>query len=368
MFDHKTILDKAVDDGVINADQRWKLAPYFEGGIAEAKTAELDVSLDAPRDLGLAKQIEESEAPRFIRGFHDVLITIGLVIALIGLSALTNVIFVLVGAWVLAEVLVKRQRLALPAVALTLIYAGNALFAVFLYSETFILEYSVELKILIVAACSIALLVPFYWRFRVPISLAAMITSGLVLAFALALYLVSLMINISDVFTNAPFIFNAIGFIAAAILFAIAMWFDLKDRLRQKRWSDVAFWLHLITAPLLLYSFVSIILYQNAGAFWWSTAPQVTDAFIVVVCVLGMMLVGLVIDRRAFVTSGLISLIVASTIIFDKTSMSWGDTTSVALLIVGLLVLSFGVGWHLLRRLLLRVLPRWIVQAVPPVS
>jgi hypothetical protein len=139
MFDHKTILDKAVDDGVINADQRWKLAPYFEGGIAEAKSAELDVSLDAPRDLGLAKQIEESEAPRFIRGFHDVLITIGLVIALIGLSALTNVIVVLVGAWVLAEVLVKRQRLALPAVALTLIYAGNALFAVFLFSETFIL-------------------------------------------------------------------------------------------------------------------------------------------------------------------------------------------------------------------------------------
>ena len=368
MFDHKAILDKAVDDGVINSDQRWKLAPYFEGGIEAAQTAELDVSLDAPRDLGLAKQIEDSEAPRFIRGFHDVLITIGLVIALSGLSALTNILVVIVGAWVLAEILVKRQRLALPAVALTLIYAGSALFTVGVYSEQFIEGYSVELKILIVTACSIALLIPFYWRFRVPISLAAMITSGLVLAFALTLYVVSRLININDVFTNAPFIFNAIGFIAAAILFAIAMRFDLKDRYRQKRWSDVAFWLHLITAPLLLYSFVSIILYQNAGALWWSATPQITDALIVVVCVLGMMMVGLVIDRRAFVTSGLISLIVAATVIFENTSMLWGNTTSIALLIVGLLVLSFGVGWNLLRRLLLRVMPSWIVQAVPPVS
>ena len=128
MFDHKAILDKAVDDGVINSDQRWKLAPYFEGGIEAAQTAELDVSLDAPRDLGLAKQIEDSEAPRFIRGFHDVLITIGLVIALSGLSALTNILVVIVGAWVLAEILVKRQRLALPAVALTLIRAQTIAF------------------------------------------------------------------------------------------------------------------------------------------------------------------------------------------------------------------------------------------------
>ena len=83
---------------------------------------------------------------------------------------------------------------------------------------------------------------------------------------------------------------------------------------------------------------------------------------------LGMMVVGLVIDRRAFVTSGLISLIVAATIIFERTSMSWGDTTSIALLIVGLLVLSFGVGWNVLRRLLLRTMPSWVVQAVPPVN
>lgn len=366
MLDHKAILNNAVNDGVINADQRWKLVSYFEGGTAIGQPDAQDAGLDTILDSEPSNMIEESEAPRFIRGFHDVLITIGLIIVLVGLGSLTNIIFVVIASWVLAEILVRRQRLALPAVALTLIYAGTALSMVGLFSQDLIKPYSIELKMLITVGCFVLLLVPFYWRFRVPISLAVMITSGLVFVFSLVIFIIAKVINIDDIFNNAPYIFNAIGFSTAVLLFAIAMRFDLKDRLRMKRWSDVAFWLHLITAPLLLYSCVSLILYQNAGAFWWAQTPQISDAVIIVACVLAMMIVGLVIERRAFVTSGLISLIVAAAVIFEKADMSWGNTTSIALFIVGLIVLTFGVGWQVLRKLVLRLMPQAIVQAVPP--
>ena len=34
-------------------------------------------------------------------------------------------------------------------------------------------------------------------------------------------------------------------------VFALAMWWDRSDRVRQTRRSDVAFWLHLLAAPMI---------------------------------------------------------------------------------------------------------------------
>jgi hypothetical protein len=42
-------------------------------------------------------------------------------------------------------------------------------------------------------------------------------------------------------------------------VFAAAMSFDLSDRDRMTRRSDCAFWLHLLAAPLIVHSLISLI-------------------------------------------------------------------------------------------------------------
>ncbi len=62
----------------------------------------------------------DTETPRFVRGFHDVLITIGVAVALGGLWGLAALYAVLPAIIVLSEILVRRQRLALLTVSLTI--------------------------------------------------------------------------------------------------------------------------------------------------------------------------------------------------------------------------------------------------------
>jgi hypothetical protein len=96
-------------------------ADLKEGGAASYSV--LEVSLDAPRALEDEAAVEPSEAPRFLRGFHDILITIGIVVLLLGLGTLVNFLVVLPAIIVLAEWFVRRQRLALPAFTLTIMLA-----------------------------------------------------------------------------------------------------------------------------------------------------------------------------------------------------------------------------------------------------
>ena len=78
-----------------------------------------------PPDMDAAEAeslVGDTETPRFVRGFHDVLITIGIVILLAGIWGVSTVYGALPAILILAEVLVRRQRLALPAVALTVAF------------------------------------------------------------------------------------------------------------------------------------------------------------------------------------------------------------------------------------------------------
>lgn len=106
-------LKQAASDGIISDAQADKLLQYL--------VAKPDVST-VFRDGGEADSPAHSdtETPRFVRGFHDILITIGVVVVLAGLWGVATVFAVLPAIIVLAEILVRRQRLALPAVTLTI--------------------------------------------------------------------------------------------------------------------------------------------------------------------------------------------------------------------------------------------------------
>lgn len=363
----KTILAEAATAGVITADQADPLEHFLSSrNVGPVGTGLLQAQGEAGRQAAEDPAFE-TEAPRFIRGFHDVLITIGIVIALAGIWGVGTLYAVLPAIVILAEILVRRQRLALPAVALTIAFVQW----IAVVSAT-IIDVEIEgLSPVLYALAYVApfpiLLAAFYWRYRVPLSLALTLMTTCALALACFFYLLTVVTGDAEFILHHPLATSIILLVAALGLFALAMRFDLKDPARQTRYSDVAFWLHLGAAPALLYAMLSFVFIGDADSFAvFSDNAGSAEALKVVAIVTLFMAVGLVIDRRAFVTSGLLSLGYAIYTLFDKANLSLDVYVFVTLLIVGVVVLTIGVGWPWFRRIVVLTLPPSLQAKLPP--
>lgn len=356
--DIRAILAGATAEGIISARQAERLESY----IARKTGVDVSSGLDS---ADVESPVGDTETPRFVRGFHDVLITIGIVIVLAGSWGMGTVYAALPVILILAEVLVRRQRLALPAVALTIAFGHwIAVVAGLMLDEQAV---SPAIYALLYVLFFPVLLAPFYWRYRVPLSLALLFMT------ACGLGLVAIFNAIIAATGDPSFILNhrtttSVILLAAALaLFALAMSFDLKDPARTTRNSDVAFWLHLGAAPALLYAMLSFVFIGDAAGFTvFSENAGSLEAFLVVVIVVMFMGVGLVIDRRAFVTSGLLSLGFAIYKLFEKAELELGVYVFVTLLIVGLVVLTIGVGWPWFRSGVVSTLPPTLKAKLPP--
>lgn len=347
---------RAAEDGVISPEQVEKLVGYF-----------VPASTEALPETGGMGTPPDTETPRFVRGFHDVLITIGIIILLVGLGTLASIFSVPPAIFVLSEILVRRQRLALPAVVLTIAMAiSMSLIAqVWLVSE--LPEGTNVLTLTLLFFLPPLVVLGFYaWRYCVPIAVSALILTVSGLLLALFFRVLDAVLGSGFVLVDHPYLSASVLLIAALGLFVFAMRYDLSDPLRVTRRSDIAFWLHLATAPTLLYASLSFLLLPSqTNILELSKVGLVNGALPVTIVVAILMLVGIVIDRRAFVTSGLISLIVAFTSIVGgvgKMENGW----AVAMLFVGLLVLALGIGWRGLRRYVISALPDAWQHRLPP--
>ncbi|TCR92169.1 hypothetical protein [Rhizobium sp. BK376] len=377
MSNLETALIGAAEAGIITRNQADTLFSYLrernvpldpaEGMAASSGTREDDVN-----------PLEDTEAPRFVRGFHDILITIGIIVLLVGLRGLFSIYVQLPVIIVLVEILVRRQRLALPAVVLTL-------WLVYWIGTVVVAHHALgDFDGLSALAAGMLMLLPFppllglfYWRYRVPLSLAAVLLSLFALAVTGIFYLIGVPFLIGGVSDPAhpqgasPFLTLCILFGAALAMFAVAMYFDLKDPRRVTRNSDVAFWMHLATAPALLYTTIMLVFWlqiDKAGAdpgLLFPSLDNYSRAPVIVAIVLILMFVGVIIDRRAFVTSGLVSLGVAIVSILRQSQAQVDTAGFAALLLVGLFVLMIGVGWPHLRRAIVGRLPLGIQTKLP---
>src|SRR5690606_17661163 len=128
-------------------------------------------------------------------------------------------------------------------------------------------------------------------------------------------------------------------------VFALAMRFDLSDPQRQTRRTDIAFWLHMLAAPLIVHPLVKGFIANPGGA----------DAALGFVAIL--------VDRRAILVSGLSYAGIA----FGTLVSGSGFVDSVVpltMLVLGALVLLLSAGWRALRGFLLGLMPagfsRWL--------
>jgi hypothetical protein len=367
------VLDAAANEGLVGRDQLGRLAEFLLGRGVRIGDIASPVSsgdgLGTPIAAEPVSAVEESEVPRFIRGFHDILITIGVIVVLLGLAGLATVYSVIPAAIVLAEILVRRQRLALPAVVLTVAFSIACSFGIYPVVEDLTGKLPEIWQPVIVLAIIAVITLLFFWRYKAPIALAA----GLVAGYGAVVFSLAILVIVHgriERFLDAPIAYAAFLGIFAALVFGTALRFDFADRLRVTRRSDVAFWMHLAAAPAILYAIMAWI-YLKGTASTISADTNLFQAVVIVVAVLALMLVGVVLDRRAFVTSGLLSFGYAFKVIlteggFQRLVSSTDTMAFVVLLMVGIIVLSLGVGWQPLRRFVLDLLPKPIQDVVPP--
>lgn len=372
------VLDAAAGEGMVAPDQLGRLADFLLGrGITvgsaplQAVNPGLRDSLDMPIASEPMSTVEESEAPRFIRGFHDILITIGVIIGLLGLGGLATIYAVIPATIVLAEILVRRQRLALPAVVLTIAFAMSASFAIYPLIDGTEGTASDSWQLVVFLATISVVTFLFFWRYKIPIAYATGFVTGYA-ALVVGLALIVLKLSQDEKFFDThPLMLGLFLGIFAALVFGTALKFDFADRLRLTRRSDVAFWMHLAAAPAILYTIMAFV-YLNGDQGWFASNSSIYQAAAIVAAVLVLMLIGIVLDRRAFVTSGLLSFGYAFKVLlteggFEQLVSSADTLAFVILLAIGIIVLSLGIGWQPFRRLVVGALPLAAQDLVPPI-
>ena len=149
-------------------------------------------------------------------------------------------------------------------------------------------------------------------------------------------------------------------FVSGFATFVYAMWWDMADRVRQTRKSDVAFWLHLIAAPLIVHPIFSIlgIFDGNNGLF---------EAGIVLVLYALMAVLSIAIDRRAMLVSGLAYVLYACSMLL-KTYGVDSSSSAITGVIIGGALLLLSVYWHSCRTVLFHFMPQAIQQSLPPLK
>lgn len=359
MIDRK-VLAAAQKRNILTADQAERLTALAHE-MAHAEGAPLD-----------------REPLRLVTGFSDIFVTIGLFMFLFSASYLAAVVYtpliaflILAGAsWLLAEMFTLRQRQALPSIVLVNIFALSiliaatqllgaasgedsrtdlrSLFDAVTILHRLLLGYGDGVSPVDIASVAIATLAiaMHYTRFKVPVSIAmggfyfaALILGSLDWAFP------GLVQNYLRWFMLA----------AGLALFTLAMRFDLSDPERQTQRADIAFWLHVYAAPLIVGPLVNPFL---KGAGFPLFANPLSMIFLVVI----LAGVALVIDRRAILVVSLLYL----GLMIGSLSLTFGLLmVPIVMFILGGLVLFMSAFWIPMRNALLRQLPESLVRHLP---
>ncbi len=339
------------------------------GILSEAQAASLTSLADSRR--GARENLKPGDEPfELFRGFNEIFIVIGLGILALGwvgiisFGALENISSVqtymivtsVLGAvviWLLSEYFIRGRRMVAPAIALSLMFGGNALYGfTSSFGELFMLAQEDYSSMPLPLALSTFALLLFWFRFRVPFALAII---------ALCAFLVSVLIagnsagapeGLRSMFllsAGGPFAFITLGL--GLIVFMIAMAFDMSDPHRVTRRSANGFWLHVVAAPALINTIALSLLAQSAG---WSNLMLVLILTLIA-------LIAIVIDRRSFLIAAIGYIVILSSTVFD------GQQAVFTVFGLGVFLVFLGARWERIRAFLMKRLPGFIPRhRLPP--
>ncbi|MCY0149069.1 hypothetical protein OEG84_15485 [Hoeflea sp. G2-23] len=385
MIDDET-LDRAVKAGILNAAQREALLTLATDTLDE-QTAE----------QATAPSVDDQM--RLVGGGNDIFVTVGVTLLFAGaLFALRSVfvegntaiaVAIALGSWVVAEIVTRQKRMRLSSTLLALIFMAAALS---LLIEAVMNRVNLPSDLnafallalrseagpvgLILGGGLIAVAGLYFFRFKVPIlaGVAAIAATGLAFLGAVVFYhdqMVSgavaapLPEQLADILANAL----AVPLVCGLAIFLVAVWLDLRDRERQTVWSDCAFWLHVVSAPLLVHPL--FILATGQEVLSGQIEPGLSASILLGLMMAVFVLVALAIDRR--------SLLAPTLAYFGSVGIYYlvngaANTTGIPpfaliLIAIGAMVILFGAGWQRIRGLIIRpILPTSVLDRLPPIK
>ena len=350
-------LDEAVASGVITSEAASALRAHIEKQRAIA--------------------IPDEEQFRLITGFNDIFVSIAAAILLfavgwigqsIGQSSNLTLgnqgptflapLAVAVTSWGLALYFTGQRRMALPSILLLLGFVGGtfaaALFAAILVVGSGNVDHNNALGGAL-AAISAALAGGAAWlhwrRFHVPITVAA--GAAAVAAIVVGL-LVSALGQNAEQAKNA--ILGLVLFLGVGV-FMFAMWWDSSDRARLTRRSDVAFWLHLLAAPMIAHPIFTLLGLNNGSA-------SLGEGLVVILLYIALGLTALAVDRRALLVSALAYVLWALADLFKRFGAVELNIALTAL-VIGSALLLLSAFWHQARAAIVRPLPEALKDKLP---
>jgi hypothetical protein len=320
--------------------------------------------------------IPDEEQFRLLTGFNDIFVAIAAAILLFAVGWIGQSIgqsmrlivdhdgpsflaplFVAATAWGLALYFTARRRMALPSILLLLAFvggvfatAGFALVQVFAQPDT-----NNNVLAAVIGSASAAIAAGAAWlhwrRFHVPITVAAgaAAVAGIVAGLVLA--------GLGPNAEQAKNVILGLLLVLGVCVFLFAMWWDASDRSRLTRRSDVAFWLHLLAAPMIVHP-VFTLLGLTSGHI------NVGEGLAVVLLYVALGITALAVDRRALLVSALAYVLYA----LDELFRQFGAVElNVALtaLVIGSALLLLSAFWHQARAAIVRPLPGGLRDKLP---
>ena len=353
-------LDDAVAAGAITADSAAALRNFIE------------IQRSAPA--------VDEEQFRLITGFNDIFVSIAAVILLFAVGWIGQSIgrsaglaiegdgpsflapaAVAVTSWALALFFTAKRRMALPSILLLLAFVGSVFvtvgFALVLAVGPDALDNSPQLAGILGAASGLvaAGAAWLHWkRFRVPITIAA--GAAAVAAIAVSLLLAAL----GQGFEQARNLVLGFVLLLGVGVFLVAMRWDASDPARVTRRSDVAFWLHLLAAPMIVHPVFTLLGLNDGNA-------TIGEGLVVVLLYVIIGLTALAIDRRALLVSALAYVLWALSDLFRQFGAVELNVALTAL-IIGSSLLLLSAFWHQARTAVVRPLPESLRARLPVVD
>lgn len=349
-------LDEAVAAGALSADAASALRSFVE------------------RQRSLPGVDEEHF--RLITGFNDIFVaiasaillfavgwigqsigqTMGLIIDHDGPSPLAP-LAVAATAWGLAMFFTAKRRMALPSILLLLAFV-IAVFAATVFTSVLAIgeERLNDNETLAGVIASVGGLVAagaawLHWkRFKVPITVAAGAAAVCAIIVGLIVAAVGHVDNLENII---------LGFVLALGIgvFLFAMRWDSSDPARVTRRSDVAFWLHLLAAPMIVHPVFTLLGLNDGNA-------TVGEGLVVIALYVVLGITALAIDRRALLVSALAYVLYALSELFKQVGAVELNVALTAL-VIGSALLLLSAFWHQARRLAVGIMPSAIRSHLP---
>lgn len=307
-------------------------------------------SVKAFRDLMASSrqtQAADEENFRLIGSFNDLFVVIACGLLLFSSGWFLGQLSISLGAaafvvvsWILSEYFIRKRKMALPAIVLLVAFVGGS------FGLTLSL-FADPGKVAAMFAFAVAAMAAYgHWRrFRVPITVAAGVAATVGL-------MVTLMVNlVSEAWLDEMI------FAGGLFAFACAMYWDTSDIERLTFRADVAFWLHLLSAPLLIHP-----VFTGLGVL--QGADNLQNMIIVIALYLALTLISIVIDRRALMVSSLVYVVYALASLFNQLG-NIGEGLALTGILMGSALLVLSVYWHHVRASILSCLPNMITEFLP---